>query len=322
MNHTIISSSKDPAFNLAAEEYLLRQKKEDYAFFYINRPSVIIGKHQNALAEINLPYLEEQNIPVFRRMSGGGTVYHDEGNLNFCFIKNGDNSDLVNFKKATEPIVSALQRRGLPARNGERNDLLLNFKKISGNACHVFKRRVMHHGTLLYNSGLQRLNASLRNDPSKFKDRAVKSIRSEVMNISELYGKEITSKEFMQNLANAIISNNRFIINSELTHDEQDGILKLQKDKYSTNEWNYNYGPNYEFRKRTVVENWVYAIHMKVERGRINSLSIKSNNPDKNLINNMINSINGSFHQKETIADVITRFNNNEKTKELVEIFF
>ncbi|HLW08561.1 MAG TPA: lipoate--protein ligase [Marinilabiliaceae bacterium] len=322
MIRSIISQSNDPSFNLATEEFLLRNSEQEIHFFYINKPSVIIGKHQNALAEINLAFLEENNIPLYRRQSGGGTVYHDFGNINFCFIRKGEQGDLVNFKRATQPIIEVLNQWNIPARNGERNDLLVNFKKISGNACHVFKRRVMHHGTLLYNSDLQRLNASLRNDPSKFKDRAVKSIRSEVMNISELYGKEITSKEFMQNLANAIISNNRFIINSELTHDEQDGILKLQKDKYSTNEWNYNYGPNYEFRKRTVVENWVYAIHMKVERGRINSLSIKSNNPDKNLINNMINSINGSFHQKETIADVITRFNNNEKTKELVEIFF
>lgn len=322
MIRSIISQSNDPSFNLATEEFLLRNSEQEIHFFYINKPSVIIGKHQNALAEINLAFLEENNIPLYRRQSGGGTVYHDFGNINFCFIRKGEQGDLVNFKRATQPIIEVLNQWNIPARNGERNDLLVNFKKISGNACHVFKRRVMHHGTLLYNSDLQRLNASLRNDPSKFKDRAVKSIRSEVMNISELYGKEISSKEFMQNLANAIISNNRSIINSELTHDEQDGILKLQKDKYSTNEWNYNYGPNYEFRKRTVVENWVYAIHMKVERGRINSLSIKSNNPDKNLINNMINSINGSFHQKETIADVITRFNNNEKTKELVEIFF
>ncbi len=322
MIRSIISQSNDPSFNLATEEFLLRNSEEEIHFFYINKPSVIIGKHQNALAEINLAFLEENNIPLYRRQSGGGTVYHDFGNINFCFIRKGEQGDLVNFKRATQPIIEVLNQWNIPARNGERNDLLVNFKKISGNACHVFKRRVMHHGTLLYSSDLQRLNASLRNDPSKFKDRAVKSIRSEVMNISELYGKEITSKEFMQNLANAIISNNRSIINSELTHDEQDGILKLQKDKYSTNEWNYNYGPNYEFRKRTVVENWVYAIHMKVERGRINSLSIKSNNPDKNLINNMINSINGSFHQKETIADVINGFNNNEKTKELVEIFF
>jgi len=322
MIKSIISQSNDPSFNLATEEFLLRNSEEEIHFFYINNPSVIIGKHQNALAEINLAFLEENNIPLFRRQSGGGTVYHDLGNINFCFIRKGEQGDLVNFTRATQPIVQVLNQWNIPARTGQRNDLLVNFKKISGNACHVFKRRVMHHGTLLYSSDLQRLNTSLKTDPAKFKDRAVKSIRSEVMNISELYGKEKSAEEFMHSLVKSIISNNNEIVNSNLSQKEIDGILKLQKDKYSTNEWNYSYGPSYEFRKRTIVENWVYNVQMKVEKGRVLSLSINSNNPDKKLINSVIESTLGLFHQKETIIEALLKSHSEMQSKELIDLFF
>ena len=310
MNHTIISSSKDPAFNLAAEEYLLRQKKEDYAFFYINRPSVIIGKHQNALAEINLPYLEEQNIPVFRRMSGGGTVYHDEGNLNFCFIKNGDNSDLVNFKKATEPIVSALQRRGLPARNGERNDLLLNYKKISGNACHVFKRRVMHHGTLLYQSDLNRLTGSLKSDPTRFEDKAVKSVRSEVVNINQVLQSKETTTEFLQNLVEDLLRNNTDWEKATFSKVDLDKIEELKKEKYDHSEWNYRYGPAYTFKKRLQSGRLVFGVKLRVEKGRITQLEIKGNYKPEEDLKALGMRLLGCYHDKNSLLKLLQETDN------------
>lgn len=310
MNHTIISSSKDPAFNLAAEEYLLRQKKEDYAFFYINRPSVIIGKHQNALAEINLPYLEEQNIPVFRRMSGGGTVYHDEGNLNFCFIKNGDNSDLVNFKKATEPIVSALQRRGLPARNGERNDLLLNYKKISGNACHVFKRRVMHHGTLLYQSDLNRLTGSLKSDPTRFEDKAVKSVRSEVVNINQVLQSKETTTEFLQNLVEDLLRNNTDWEKATFSKVDLDKIEELKKEKYDNSEWNYRYGPAYTFKKRLQSGRLVFGVKLRVEKGRITQLEIKGNYKPEEDLKALEIRLLGCYHDKNSLLKLLQETDN------------
>lgn len=310
MNHTIISSSKDPAFNLAAEEYLLRQKKEDYAFFYINRPSVIIGKHQNALAEINLPYLEEQNIPVFRRMSGGGTVYHDEGNLNFCFIKNGDNSDLVNFKKATEPIVSALQRRGLPARNGERNDLLLNYKKISGNACHVFKRRVMHHGTLLYQSDLNRLTGSLKSDPTRFEDKAVKSVRSEVVNINQVLQSKETTTEFLQNLVEDLLRNNTDWEKATFSKVDLDKIEELKKEKYDHSEWNYRYGPAYTFKKRLQSGRLVFGVKLRVEKGRITQLEIKGNYKPEEDLKVLEMRLLGCYHDKNSLLKLLQETDN------------
>jgi lipoate-protein ligase A len=130
--HFITSLSNDASLNLAAEEVLLRKHKENVIFLYINSPCIIVGKHQNTLSEINLEYIEKNNIPVFRRLSGGGTVYHDLGNINYCIIENGAPGQLVDFVKATTPIVEALKNYGIKARHGKRNDILAGFKKIPG----------------------------------------------------------------------------------------------------------------------------------------------------------------------------------------------
>ena len=148
----IISPYTSPYFNLAAEEYLLKCFQEDVFLLYRNIPSIVVGKHQNTLAEINLPFVQEQDILVARRISGGGTVFHDLGNLNFAFFTTGKEGDLVNYKRATMPIIEALGKMGLEAKLGQRNELLLKKLKISGTASHVWKKRVLHHGTLLFSS--------------------------------------------------------------------------------------------------------------------------------------------------------------------------
>jgi lipoate---protein ligase len=323
---SIISRSNNPAFNLAAEEYLLRHVAEDVHFFYINKPSVIIGKHQNALAEINLSFLEANDIPLYRRLSGGGTVFHDEGNINFCFIKNGETHDLVNFKCATQPIVDVLNSWGIPARSGDRNDLLVNFKKISGNACHVYKRRVMHHGTLLFNSRLDMLTGSLKSDPTRFRDKAVKSVRSQVMNLTEIFNRITSANEFLVELEEAIRQSNNGIIFSDFLESEVMAIEKLSEEKYSTTEWNYSYGPPYEFRKRSVFNGYVFAVQMKVDKGRISHADIKSNHPDASIIKQLINMIEGKYHSKNDLRESIRScelLNTlNESADELVSLFF
>ncbi|MCK5693684.1 MAG: lipoate--protein ligase family protein, partial [Bacteroidales bacterium] len=181
----IISPYTNPYFNLAAEEYLLKSFQEDMFLLYRNRPSIVVGKHQNTLAEINLPFVQENEILVARRITGGGTVFHDLGNLNFAFFTSGKEGELVDYKRATTPIVEALKKMGLEVRLGKRNELLLKGLKISGTASHVFKQRVLHHGTLLFSSEMGKLSAALKSDKERFTDRAVKSVRSRVTNISD-----------------------------------------------------------------------------------------------------------------------------------------
>ena len=147
----------DPYFNLAAEEYLLKSKNEDYFMLWRNEPSIVVGKHQNALAEIDLLYAREKGFKVARRISGGGTVFHDLGNLNFSFISNGEEGKLINYRKYATPIVEVLGMLGIEATFSKRDDILIEGMKISGNASHVYKQRVLHHGTLLFSSDLSDL---------------------------------------------------------------------------------------------------------------------------------------------------------------------
>lgn len=144
--------NSDPYFNLAAEEYFLKNFQEDFFMLWRSWPSVVVGKHQNALAEINHEFVRLHQIPVARRLSGGGTVFHDPGNVNFTFIRNVANISEVNFKIFTIPVIEALKKLGVEAYTTGRNDLLIDGKKISGNAEHVHRNRVLHHGTLLFDS--------------------------------------------------------------------------------------------------------------------------------------------------------------------------
>ena len=196
----INSPSTNPYFNLASEEYLLKCLQEDVFLLYRNAPSIVVGKHQNTLAEINLPFVQEQDILVARRISGGGTVFHDLGNLNFAFFTTGKESDLVNYKRATLPVIEALAEMGLDVKLGERNELLLKKLKISGTASHVWKKRVLHHGTLLFSSEMKNLKAALKTVKERFTDRAVRSVPARVTNIRDHLKEEMDVEEFRERI--------------------------------------------------------------------------------------------------------------------------
>ena len=160
--------NNDTFFCLAAEEYLLKNFNENIFMLWQSTNSVVVGKHQNALAEIDFSYVHRQNIDVARRISGGGTVFHDSGNVNFAFITNVNSTAEISFKRFTLPVVKALAKLGITASLSGRSDLIVDGKKISGNAQHVFKNRVLHHGTLLFDSNLETLGSSLRTAPGKY----------------------------------------------------------------------------------------------------------------------------------------------------------
>ncbi|WP_462327979.1 lipoate--protein ligase family protein, partial [Desulfobaculum sp.] len=179
----IMNTSTDPAFNLAAEEWLLMNTQDEVFMLWRNAPAVIVGRNQNTLAQIDVDFVRERGIPVVRRLSGGGAVFHDLGNINFTFISNDAGGGALDFLRFTTPIVEALGRMRVMCSFDGRNDLVIDGRKVSGNAQHIAAGRVLHHGTLLFSSDVTDISGALRVDPEKYKDKAVKSVRKRVTNI-------------------------------------------------------------------------------------------------------------------------------------------
>lgn len=267
-------SVTDPYFNLAAEEYLLKNFQQDIFMLWRSVPSVVVGKHQNALAEINHAYVSSHQIPVARRLSGGGTVFHDLGNLNFTFIRTVEKIQEVNFKVFTFPIVEALRKAGIEATTTGRNDLLMDGKKISGNAAHVHKNRVLFHGTLLYNSHLDALKGALNADLSRFEDKSVQSNRSEVTNIAAHMDKPVSVEDFshhlFEDIARQLPGHQTYFPNAE----DMDAIQRLSDEKYRTWEWIYGYSPRYRFKNSYASRLGTIDISLQVEKGLLTDLSL------------------------------------------------
>jgi len=324
----LLSTSNDPAFNLATEEFLLRHTTKNLFFLYVNRPSIIVGKHQNTLGEINYQFVNDQQIPVYRRLSGGGTVYHDENNLNFCFIETGKKTDLVNFKRYSEPILHALKQMGINATFGKRHDILIDGKKVSGNASHVYKSRVMHHGTLLYSSKLDVLNNALKTNPLLIKDKAVKSVRSEVTNISNHLDYRLSFQDFVKTIFNHLIKHYHNAPTLSLTKEETKQIQALSDKKYNTWAWNYGYSPNYELNKRIKLDNGT-RIHnqIKIEKGLITTCQIKCSDQNlKPIFEKLSSDMIGVQIHRNYIKDILysykTDFNSKHAENQILDSFF
>ena len=271
----------DPYFNLAAEEYFLKNFQDDFFMLWRSQPTVVVGKHQNALAEINHEFVRNHQIPVARRLSGGGTVFHDLGNLNFTFIRNIEKIHEVNFKVFTFPILKALKTLAIDAYTTGRNDLQIDGKKISGNAEHVHRNRVLHHGTLLFNSQLDALKGALKVDLSKFEDKAVQSNRSEVTNIATYLTEPMRVEDFGNLLFSEIskqISGSRIFTPTEA---DLAAIQKLSDEKYRTWEWIYGYSPRYRFTNKLETPKGEILISLLVEKGLLVEVSISGFISDK-----------------------------------------
>lgn len=268
----LFSTSNNPYFNLATEEYFLKSCKEEIFFLYINEPCIVIGKHQNLLSEINLPFVLENNIKLARRISGGGTVYQDLNNLNFSYLHNCANIEQINFKKFTYPILESLRDMGLNVEYSDRNDLIIDTKKISGNAMHIFKTRVLSHGTLLFNTDLNQLSASLKNNPQKYFDKSIKSVRSKVTNISDYLSHPISMNKFSLLLFQKIFVKSANAVLEPITDPENESINQILKQKFETWEWIFGYSPKYIFKNNFPLSNQIIEFQMLVEKGIIRNI--------------------------------------------------
>jgi lipoate-protein ligase A len=261
--------SHDPFFNLALDEILLKNRKEDFLVLGVNEPVVVTGKHQLSHRETNTRFVTENNIPVIRRITGGGTVYHDSGNLNFSMIMQSEHGKQVDFVKYTLPVIQFLSEFGVDAKFEGKNDIKVGGLKISGNAEHVHRDRVLHHGTLLFDSSLDNLRNSLRKDQGNYTSRAVCSNPSSVMNLKD---KMHNVKDIMQlrsEMMNWLLHNFPGAEAYKLTEAEVEKAGALALSKYKTWEWNYGYGPEYLFTNKVQIEDKTYTCNLSVKEGLI-----------------------------------------------------
>ncbi|EHN15984.1 lipoate--protein ligase [Clostridium sporogenes] len=277
----LVNKSTNPFFNLALEEYLLKNVdiKEDYFILWQNEPTIVIGKYQNTLKEINMNFVRDNNINVVRRNSGGGAVYHDLGNINFTFITKYDEKHLLDFKTFTNPVVYSLGKLNVKAQLSGRNDILIDGRKISGNSQHIYKDRFLHHGTLLFNSELENLVKALNVDNDKIISKGIESIKSRVTNIKEHVKEHVKEDIFMEKFKKILIEN-IFIWNKSslkeynLTSDQIASIEKLMKEKYMTWQWNYGESPEFNYRNSKRFQGGKLEVLLNIVEGHINECKI------------------------------------------------
>ncbi|WP_080847441.1 lipoate--protein ligase [Cytobacillus gottheilii] len=266
----------DPQINLAIEEYALKNLdiNETYLLFYINAPSIIIGKNQNTIEEISTEYVEKNGITVVRRLSGGGAVYHDLGNLNFSFITKDDGESFHNFRKFTEPVVNALKKLGVNAELSGRNDLTVEGRKISGNAQFSTRGRMFSHGTLMFDSEIDHVVSSLRVKKDKIESKGIKSIRSRVANISEFLHEKVTIEEFRTLLLKNIFGDIDDIPEYVLTEEDWEKIHQLSKERYQNWDWNYGKSPKFDLQHSHRFPVGSIDIRLNVNKGIVEECKI------------------------------------------------
>lgn len=323
----IDSPSHDAYFNIASEEFLLNKyPKEEIFLLYVNAPSIIVGKYQNTLAEINLDFVKANNIKVVRRMSGGGAVYHDLGNLNFSFHSPSTGKDFTDFTKFTAPIIAMLNELGVPAALKGRNDLLVNDKKFSGNAKLVKGGKVIQHGTILLDSEMSILADALKVNPLKFKDKAIKSTRARVTNLKPFLPEDMSNEDFKKSLISYMLKTNPGAEIHTLSQDEIRGIQHLADEKYSTWNWNFGFSPAYNFSKADKFPAGFIEVHLDVVKGVIEKAKVFGDFFASKPIEDFEAQLIGKKHDIESLKFVFEQMNlvdyfGKVTLDEIVELF-
>lgn len=271
----------DPYINLAIEEYVLNHLNisddQQYLLFYVNGPSIIIGRNQNTVEEINTDFVDANNIKVVRRLSGGGAVYHDLGNLNFSFLAKDEGDSFSNFAKFTQPVVDALQKLGVNAELSGRNDLTVEGRKISGNAQFTKKGRMFSHGTLMFDSEVENVVSSLKVKSEKIRSKGIKSIRSRVANVSEYLDEKLTMDEFKEILLKYIfdVKDVKDVPRYELKEEDWKKINEISENRYQKWEWNYGRSPKFNIQHSKRIEGvGSYDVRLDVKKGIIEDVTV------------------------------------------------
>lgn len=308
MNYYLETDSVNPYYNLAFEEYILLNKKEgDFLMLWQNDKTIVIGQNQNTEEEINKKYVLDNGINIVRRNTGGGAVYHDLGNLNYSFITDLKNAEELTIEKFTKPIVEFLHSLGLNAELSGRNDILIDGLKVSGVAQRVVDKRILHHGTLLFDSNLDAIGLALNTDVDKFSSKSTKSVRSRVCNINNFLNEKISINEFWLRLKDFLLRTSYSTL--ILSDNEIAKINEIKHSKYDTWEWNYGRSPAFNVSNKRRWSAGTLETKLSISHGKIDNIRFFGDFLGVYSTEHICNYLKGCRYIKEEVYNVLSCIN-------------
>lgn len=321
----LINNNTDVFYDFAVEEYFINNFEEPVFILWKNKPTVMVGRNQNTYKEVNEKFCKENDIKIVRRLSGGGAIYTSLENLQYTLIVNKNDNKDNSFKSLARPLINFLETLGINARFTGRNDILIEDKKISGNAQYHYKDLLLHHGSILFDVNIDFLTKSLTPDLTKLTSKGIESVKSRVTTIKERLEEGYDVDRFIKEFMNFYLEKNENANYKELTHDEKTKILEYKKERWDSWEWNFGKNPKFSNTKKKKFPSGLVEVNYEVNGGKIKKIKIYGDFFSEKDINELEEKLININLSNEELSDNLKSVNVNEyingvSNKELIDL--